>query len=288
MEHNKLMVATIFDDEIVSIERENNGLKSEKITDFKGFVNFFSTYSSSESPLLPKNIIKYGIKNGRVKVLLDLPERFYTQGFSLRKDTIASYADCDEKTLDSILLEERGQKHSHRDHDEDDDEEDDEDYDDYGVTFKAYLPKALLYVELFIQDEHLEIANESTRLFYYFDSILMPTTELYLFPCGNIYDGSWKMCWGGIQFPNYNTKDLRGIASLYDMWLSGNSNDDLGFKFDEGRLGHLIATYEIARKYATLEELKSNSEDYLAVCNELSGHMKTAGKTFSTFMSETI
>ena len=248
--------AIMYDNDMVLLEQEDNGVKTEKIVDLKAYVSCLSTNSAIATPLLPRNCLRY-IKNGMsIKLMLDMDPVLYRQKLDL------SGCPGDYSTSPSITGTFRDFADFVDPDDDDYDEDSDEDSDGGGndyYEFPAFLPRCLMCIELRYDQSRgsYRFITESARLYYYVDPILSPTTSLYMFPFGNVYE-TMALCFGGMDVYGlcYNQNDLRGVSSIYGLWLNAESNNDLRFMAVDGKVvDFAVAMHDVFKGHSSIDEL---------------------------------
>lgn len=279
---NEGILATmkIYKNGVTEITTNSEGVKKDKLTQLSDLANMLSTYSSGYSPLLPEGTIKYGFKNGRVKILISFEESFYNQGYEVDGRDMSEYCMEDMEGVAVEFEEISGRRY-------DDDDDDDRDS-RYEFKVKNYVPKTLFMVELFLSGEKYQINSHGCRMFHYFDDVLLDSTKLYDFAFGNVYDNH-ELCFGGMDImqAQYNKDDFRGLKSILFNWESAMSNNDLYYMIRKDYPFDFI--YEYAKElkdFADLNALKANTEQYFAVRKMLEGASKINGITFGSFIQD--
>lgn len=276
-----LATMKIYKNGVTEITTNSEGVKKDKLTQLSDLANMLSTYSSGYSPLLPEGTIKYGFKNGRIKILISFEESFYNQGYEVDGRDMSEYSmgDMEEVAVNFESIE--GRRY------DDDDDDDDRDR-RFEFSVKNYIPKTLFMVELFLVGDKYQINSHGCRMFHYFDDILVDSTKLYDFAFGNIYDNH-ELCFGSMDIMNvqYGKDDFRGLKSILFNWESAMSNNDLNYVMRKDYPFDFI--YEYARElkdFADLNALKANTEKYFAVRKMLQDASKISGITFSSFIQD--
>ena len=270
---------------IAEVVTNENGIKKSKLTKLSDLANMLSTYSSGYSPLLPEGTIKYGVNNGRIRLLISYDECIYNQGYSVQNDYIRQHSMEDFK---AIAVEYSDDDERNNDNDDDDDDDDDR-YGYYNFKLNTYLPKTLFLVDLYLHGDKYMINTHGCRLAHYFDDILSPTTKLYDFPFGNIYDNH-ELCFGGMSIAEakYTGEDLRGLKSILFNWQSADSNLDLTYRIkdreDYRTFDHIYDFADEIKGVKTVEDLKNNSELYSKVRARLEASMICEEVTFKSFL----
>lgn len=98
-------------------------------------------------------------------------------------------------------------------------------YNRESAVFKLKIPNTVIKACLSTPIGGITRMIES---FMYFTDSILPSAEMKLykptFP--NIYDNC-RICFGSVNFGNYNSNNLFGIDSLHSMFFNNNANTDL-------------------------------------------------------------